>query len=304
MAAIAVMDEQFSVGMLFAYLSYKEQFSLRLSALIDKLFELKMLRLHGERVADIVLTEPEDQLSVNQADVSNIVPSVELRDIKFRYAPGERSVIRKFNLFIPAGQCIAITGSSGCGKTTLVKILLGLLEPEEGEVLVSGKRIQLLGLRNFREIVGTVMQEDSLFAGSIADNISFFDPTVSQDKVESSAKLASIHLDIVEMPMGYNTLVGDIGSGLSGGQKQRILLARALYKDPKILILDEATSNLDVGHELLVNAAMRNIDLTRILIAHRPETISMADRVVLIEGGRIVRDDLQTSSVSHIAPDE
>ncbi|WP_343607253.1 peptidase domain-containing ABC transporter [Roseateles sp.] len=290
LAALAVLDTRFSVGMLLAFISYKDQFSQRMASLIDKLFELRMLRLHGERVADIVLTDPEESSQDVEVDPERIVPTLEVRNVSFRYADGEPHVLKDCNLIIPAGQCLAITGSSGCGKTTLVKILLGLLKPTEGEVLVGGVKLENLGLQNFRQTIGTVMQEDQLFSGSIADNITFFDPRPDQERVQTCSRLAAVHDEIASMPMGYNTLVGDIGTGLSGGQKQRILLARALYKDPKLLVLDEATSHLDVCNEQIVNAAIKRISLTRILVAHRPETIAMAQRVVVLEHGRIARD--------------
>ena len=290
LAALAVLDTRFSVGMLLAFISYKDQFSQRMASLIDKLFELRMLRLHGERVADIVLTDPEESSRDVEVDPERIVPTLEVRNVSFRYADGEPHVLKDCNLIIPAGQCLAITGSSGCGKTTLVKILLGLLKPTEGEILVGGVKLENLGLQNFRQTIGTVMQEDQLFSGSIADNITFFDPRPDQERVQTCSRLAAVHDEIASMPMGYNTFVGDIGTGLSGGQKQRILLARALYKDPKLLVLDEATSHLDVCNEQIVNAAIRRISLTRILVAHRPETIAMAQRVVVLEHGRIARD--------------
>jgi ATP-binding cassette subfamily B protein RaxB len=139
-------------------------------------------------------------------------------------------------------------------------------------------------------MLGTVMQEDKLFAGSIAENISFFDPEPSMRRIEAAAGLAAVASEIEDMPMRYHTFIGDIGSGLSGGQKQRILLARALYRKPRILVLDEATSHLDVSNEHLVNHAISELDLTRVIVAHRPETVESAARVVTLEGGRIVND--------------
>jgi len=297
LAALAVLDGRFSVGMLFAYLSYKDQFTQRLAALVDKVFEFRMLRLHGERVADIVMTPCESDSFDVEVDPDSISPSIELRNVSFRYADGEPEVLKGLNLTIPAGQCVAIAGASGCGKTTLVKLMLGLVEPTEGEVLIGGIKLAHLGLANYRQLMGTVMQDDQLFAGSIGDNISFFDPTPSQEHIEASARLAAIHGEISTMPMGYNTLVGDIGSGLSGGQKQRILLARALYKRPRMLCLDEATSHLDVWNEQLVNSSIKNIQMTRVIVAHRPETLAMAQRVVVLERGQIVRD-LEQSQAS------
>ena len=296
LAALAVIDNRFSIGMLFAFISYKDQFSKRMASLIDKLFDLRMLRLHGERVADIVLTDVEREGEESEIGSDRIVPSIEVRNLAFRYADGEPYVLRNLNLSVPVGQCIALTGASGCGKTTLVKLLMGLLEPTEGEILVGGIKLAHFGLANYRQMVGTVMQDDQLFSGSIADNIGFFDSMPSQPQIEASARLAAVHEEIMAMPMAYNTLVGDIGSGLSGGQKQRILLARALYRSPRLLILDEATSHLDVWNEQLVNAAIRQISLTRIIVAHRPETIAMAQRVVVLEQGRIVRDLAQSDA--------
>ncbi|MBI3284885.1 MAG: peptidase domain-containing ABC transporter [Burkholderiales bacterium] len=319
LAALAVLDNRFSVGMLFAFISYKDQFSQRMASLVDKLFELRMLRLHGERVADIVLAEAEPEAQEVEIAADEINPAIEIRNLSFRYADSEPYVLQDLNLTIPAGQCIAVTGPSGCGKTTLMKLLLGLLEPTEGEILIGGETgiagdstvtrghgesvptlraqtaipLQQLGMANYRQLLGTVMQDDSLFAGSIADNIAFFDPAPDQQQIMACAQLASIHQEIAAMPMAYHTLVGDIGTGLSGGQKQRILLARALYKNPKLLVLDEATSHLDVWNEQAVNRAIQQIPLTRIIVAHRPETIAMAQRVVVLQQGAIAQDVLQ-----------
>jgi ATP-binding cassette subfamily B protein RaxB len=296
MAALLVLDNRFSVGMLFAFISYKDQFSSRMASLVDKVFDLLMLRLHGERVADIVLCEPEESALECEIDPHALSPSVEMRNLSFRYADGEAFVLHGLNLSIPAGQCIAITGPSGCGKTTLMKLLLGLLVPSEGEILVGGVKLGHLGLSNYRQMIGAVMQDDHLFAGSISDNISFFADSRDEERVQHSAQAAALHADIMAMPMGYNTLVGDIGSGLSGGQKQRLLLARALYRSPRLLVLDEATSHLDVWNEVAVNASIRQLDLTRIIVAHRPETIAMAQRVVVLQQGAICQDMAQEGS--------
>ncbi|WP_295952886.1 peptidase domain-containing ABC transporter [Rhodoferax sp.] len=176
------------------------------------------------------------------------------------------------------------------------KLLLGLLTPEEGEVLYGGLPVQQLGLQNYRRLIGTVMQEDVLLAGSIADNISFFDIRPDPARIEACAQLAAVHGDIASMPMGYQTLVGDMGSSLSGGQKQRVLLARALYKQPKVLALDEATSHLDIGNEQRVTQALAQLPLTRIVVAHRPETIAGAQRVVQLLDGQV--RELRASAVS------
>lgn len=290
LAALAAADSQFSVGMMFAFVSYKEQFSQRMASLVDNLFELRMLRLHGERIADIVLTETEEEQFCIEMNADSIIPSLELRNVTFRYSENEPNVISGLDLFIPAGQCIAVTGPSGSGKTTLLKLLLGLLLPTEGEILIGGVTLGQLGMSNYRQLLGTVMQDDTLYAGSIADNICFFDPVPKEEQIKISAHLAAIGNEIERMTMGFNTLVGDIGTGLSGGQKQRILMARALYKNPRILVLDEATSHLDVWNEQAVNAAIRSIELTRVIVAHRPETIAMAQRVIVLQQGRIGQD--------------
>lgn len=290
LGALAVLDAQFSVGMLVAFLAYKDQFTSRTSALIEKLFELRMLRLHGERLADIALTAPEpDEAELRQFTPSEPRATLSVRNLSYRYAEGEPWVVKDLDLEIEEGESVAVIGASGCGKTTLLKLMLGLLKPVQGEVLVDGQPLQRIGMRRYRGMLGAVMQEDQLFAGSLTDNIALFDPEVDQQRVESAARMAAVHEDIAAMPMGYNTLIGDMGTSLSGGQKQRVLLARALYRQPRLLFLDEATSHLDVERERLVNDAVKQMQVTRIIIAHRPETIHSADRVVVMHGGRIVQ---------------
>jgi len=288
MGALLVLDSAFSVGMLFAFMAYKDQFSARVAGLIDKMIELKMLQLQGERLADIVLTPPEEESATPAPVVEEA--SIEVRGLSFRYSDTEPFVLQNCSFRIEPGESVAIVGPSGGGKTTLVKIMLGLLAPTDGQVLVGGIDLQRLGVEPFRRLVGTVMQDDPLFAGSIADNVSFFDPSPSQEAIERCTGLAAIHDDIMAMPMGYHTLIGDMGAALSGGQRQRILLARALYKQPRILFLDEATSALDVRRERQVNEAIRGLNLTRILIAHRPETIASAGRAIVLQAGRVTQD--------------
>jgi ATP-binding cassette subfamily B protein RaxB len=292
--ADAVMRNALTVGMLMAFTSYAGTFSGRLFNLIDLFVNLKMLSLHAERLADIV-QEPVEEEAAPESDLGRLRGDITLRNIKFRYAEGEPWVLNGIDLHIPAGQSVALTGPSGCGKSTLCKIILGLLKPDEGEVLVDGIPITQLGLRAYRQLVGTVMQEDVLLAGSLQDNIAFFDARADQARVEECARLAAIHHEIAAMPMGYQTLVGDLGSSLSGGQKQRVLLARAMYKQPKILALDEATSHLDVANEHKVNQALGHMRLTRIMVAHRRETIEAAERVVALQGGRIADVRIDTA---------
>ncbi|MDE2370616.1 MAG: peptidase domain-containing ABC transporter [Burkholderiales bacterium] len=288
--ALLVMDGRFSVGMLFAFFAYKETFALRTSALIDKGVELTMLRLQGERLADIVLTPPE-VLGGETVRRGAVAPAtLELQDIHFAYSDGEAEVLRGVSLTIEAGESVAIVGPSGCGKTTLLKIMLGILEPTKGQVLIGGVPLSRMGLQAWRDEVGVVMQDEPLFSGSIVDNVSFFSAEPVLDRVEACARIAAVHDEIEAMPMGYNTLIGDMGTALSGGQKQRLLLARALYKQPRFLLLDEATSSLDVDRERTVNQAIRQLALTRVIVAHRPETIASAGRVIALNEGRVAQD--------------
>lgn len=298
LGALLILEQKFSVGMMFAFLAYKDLFSNRVIALIEKGIEFKMLGLHMERVADIALTPAESngntahELSLVQNNVMhggtirNLPASIQIRDLCFAWGDAQTPVLQHLDLDIQEGESVAIIGASGCGKTTLMKLLLGLLQPNSGDIRIGGCELRQLGVSQYRNMVGSVMQDDQLFAGSIADNICFFDPDAKMERIETCAKLACVHADIAGMAMGYNTLIGDMGGALSGGQKQRVLLARALYKQPKFLLLDEATSHLDVAREKQVNEAIRNLKLTRIIIAHRPETIASADRVVLLQNGK------------------
>lgn len=286
-AAMLVMDGDLTVGMLFAFMAYKRQFVEKMASLIEKIIEFKMLSLHFDRLADISLTDKEGNM---QGEVSSkaISGAIELQGVTYRYNSKEAPVFKELDLKIKAGESVAIVGPSGCGKTTLAKIMLGLFEAEAGKVQVDGVDIRQIGLSKYRSQIAAVMQDDQLLSGSIADNISFFDPELDMLKVEWAAQIAAIDKDIMSMTMGYNTLVGDMGAALSGGQIQRLLLARALYRKPKILFMDEATSNLDTKLESSVNDAVKNLDITRIIIAHRPETIASADRVIELRYGKVI----------------
>ncbi|RQZ35711.1 peptidase domain-containing ABC transporter [Burkholderia sp. Bp9090] len=292
LAAKQVLDGQFSAGMLVAFVSFADQFMARGAGLIGTAIDFRMLRLHGERLADIVLTDVESDVDAKVARApmsadSTAAPAIDVRGVSFRYAETEPWIFEDCSFSIAPGESIALVGPSGQGKTTMAKVLLGLLSPEHGGVYVDGVDIRKLGLHQYRGLIGCVMQDDILFAGSIADNICFFDPQPDQARVDAAARRAQIHDDIVAMPMGYQSLVGDMGSSLSGGQRQRVLLARAFYRQPSILVLDEATSHLDVQREHLINDAVRAMNVTRIIIAHRPETIRSADRVIALAQGRV-----------------
>jgi ATP-binding cassette subfamily B protein RaxB len=283
-ATSQALRNTFSVGMLIAFIAYADQFTTRAAGLIDKWVDFRMLKLHAERVADIALNAPESQQEMRW---DGPVPdaSIEFVNVSFRYAEGEPWILRNCNFRINDCESVAIMGPSGCGKSTLVKVILGLLEPTEGEVRFGGVDVRKLGLERYRSWIGSVMQNDQLFAGSIADNISFFDPEADMNLIVAAASMAAIHEDIVNMPMGYQSLVGDMGSMLSGGQKQRVILARALYSQPRLLVLDEATSHLDVAREQLVNNALQLLNITKVVIAHRPSAIQDIRTIMNLQGG-------------------
>ncbi len=285
MGATFVIAGNMSLGMLLAYLSYKGTFTSRVNGLVEKIIALRMLSVHTERVADIVFTEAES-LSIASPPIRQ-PPAIDLKEICFRYSDNEPWVLKDCSLAICAREYVAITGPSGCGKTTLLKIFVGLLKPTSGSIVYDGKKLDEVGLAAVRAAVGTVMQEDRLFAGSVAENIAFFDTRLDRVQVQYCAQLANIHEEILAMPLGYDTLVGDMGSSMSGGQRQRILLARALYKKPAVLLLDEATNHLDDASEQAINSAIENLDITRIVIAHRPSTIRSAQRVIHLRNGKV-----------------
>ncbi|WP_368678019.1 peptidase domain-containing ABC transporter [Acinetobacter lactucae] len=297
LGANLAINGEFTVGILMAFIAYKNQFGGRVSSLIDKFVEVKMLNLHGERLADIVLTDQEisDSYLPTLKLPEQQKTEVDVRSLKFRYSEDEPWIIHGVNFNIPEGQSVAIVGSTGCGKSTLMNLLLGNLKPERGEIKIGGESITKIGSNKLKNFIAYVAQDDMLFAGSILENISFFDDLIQQDWVEECARMASVHDEIMAMPMGYQTLVGDMGNILSGGQKQRILLARALYKKPKILFLDEATSHLDIVKEKEINEMIKSLKITRIIIAHRPETISSVDRIIAFNNGRIVTDQMLNS---------
>jgi ATP-binding cassette subfamily B protein RaxB len=287
MAVGLVMSGGFSVGMLFAYLAYKTQFLTNAASLLDQAMTFRMLGLHLERLSDVALSEEDAGFGPSSRAQTELRGRVELRQVSFRYSPADPVILENIDLIVEPGEHIAITGPSGGGKSTLVKILLGLAEPDSGEVLIDSLPLSRFGHRSYRDQAAAVLQEDSLFAGSLAENIALFDEAPDLDAVVRAATAAAIHEDIMRMPMAYDTLVGDMGSALSGGQKQRILLARALYRRPKLLILDEGTSHLDSVHERAVNSAIAELGITRIVVAHRQETIRSATRVYALEHRRL-----------------
>lgn len=282
--AVSVLNGGFTVGALMAFMSYKSQFESKAGSLIDQFVQIKMLGLHAERLADIVLEETENEQNNDFSLPKNLEHfDIQIENVSFSYAENEPYILQNFSLIIKQGTAIAFAGHSGCGKSTLIQILTGSLKPESGHVLLGGHDIHALPPAFIRTWSASVMQNDVLFTGSIAENISFFDDTPNMEKIAFCAQMANIHHEIVAMPMAYETLIGDMGSALSGGQKQRIVLARALYREPKILFLDEASSHLDINNERVINDNLRQLNITKIMVAHRQETLNTADSVVYLD---------------------
>ena len=293
LAVSFVLDGGFSVGMVYAYMAYKTQFLQKASGLIDQFIAFRLIGLHLERISDIALAQEDVSFGPSAEAQTELKGRIELLDLQFRYSSSEPLVLDGVDLAVEPGDHIAITGPSGGGKSTLVKILLGLVEPDGGELLVDGMPLDRFGYKSFHDQIAAVLQEDTLFAGTLADNIALFDDAPDLDFIRETARMAAIHDDIEKMPMQYETLIGDMGSTLSGGQKQRLLLARALYRRPRLLIMDEGTAHLDTMHEKRVNQAIADLGITRIIIAHRAETIASADQVYVMSGGRLQRAEFQ-----------
>jgi ATP-binding cassette subfamily B protein RaxB len=294
LAALLVLEQSLTVGMLFAFVSYKSRFVSSMTSLIQKWVEFKMLSVHLERVSDIVMSEPElntplqsQQLSTLQCKANNQLPiasqalseaHIKVVNLSYRYAQNKAAVFEGVSFELPHGQSLAIIGQSGCGKSTLLNCLLGLLSGEGGQIFID-QQVLTPENRNTHGIAA-VLQDDQLLSGSILQNISQFDENLNLERVFACAHIACIHEDIMAMTMQYQSTIGDMGDALSGGQKQRLLIARALYKQPKILLLDEASSHLDTATERRLNMRLQQLKITKIMIAHRPETIASAQHII------------------------
>jgi ATP-binding cassette subfamily B protein RaxB len=290
LGAVAVLGNELSIGMLMAFTSWSQSFLGRALGLLDKAIEFRLLDVHLTRLADIVFTDVEPAMEGGgfPAIEESSKSLLEVRNLAFRYSEDHPFIFNSVNLVVESGETIAIIGPSGCGKSTLLKVLASMYPPSHGEIRMYDKEIGKIGLQNYRSMIGAVMQDDSLLTGSIADNICFYEPASNKEAIERAATLAAIHKDIVAMPMQYDTLVGNLGVALSGGQIQRILLARAIYRNPKLLLLDEATSHLDIDNEKLVNNAVKQLKMGRIIVAHRPETIKLADQIFQLTPGGLI----------------
>jgi ATP-binding cassette subfamily B protein RaxB len=286
LAISMAMKGDFTVGMIFAFQAYKQQFLDAATRLVDFGVRYKLLDVHLGRIADIALSKPEFGAFARSESLEEVRGAIELHNVTFRYGIGEPEVLKGVNLKIEPGEMVALVGPSGGGKTTLLKIMMGLIEPSYGQVLVDGKPLASFGLHQWRRSIGSVAQDDVLYAGSLAENIAFFDPEIDMARVVAAARCAAIHETIERMPMRYDTLVGDMGSALSGGQRQRVLLARALYPSPVVLFIDEGTAHLDIEAERLVMDGLMRLPITRIVSAHRPGAVAHASRTIVVLGGQ------------------
>ena len=274
-------DSAFTVGMLVAFLIYRQYFADAVVQLVQKGVEFRLLSLHLDRLADIVFAQT-DRAASGTEPLGEVAGRIALDGVSFRYAPEDPYVVRDFDLDIAAGEMVTLTGPSGGGKTTVMKLILGLYAPEAGTVRIDGRDLAMVDPSDWRARVGVVMQDDRLLSGTIADNIGFFDPEIDMARVVEAAKAAQIHDTISAIPMNYLGMISDGGNVLSGGQRQRLLLARALYQRPDVLFLDEGTANLDSETEAAIVEVIRALPITRVIVAHRPAFLDASDRVIRI----------------------
>jgi ATP-binding cassette, subfamily B, bacterial len=258
-----------------------------LASLVTVAQQLQFGAAHLARLFDVLSAEPE-QARPQALPTPRLSGQLELRNVSFRYSPHAPLTLSGISVRIEAGQKIAIVGPTGSGKTTLGMLLLGLHAPTEGEIFYDGLPFSQLSYREVRGQFGVVLQESSMFSGSIRHNIAFTRPSAPLEEVMRVAQLAALHDEIMRMPMQYETPLSERGTSLSGGQLQRLATARALLNEPVLLLLDEATSHLDVLTESQLNRGMDQLRCTRIVIAHRLSTIRDADRILVIHGGRLV----------------
>ncbi len=286
---LLILDNSVSIGMFFSFLLYKTMLDLRFVDMFEQISSLQMIGLHLARLSDITGTATEHDAQPSHLTGAGLAHrirgAISVKGVSFRYSQWDDLVLDDVSLEIAEREFVAITGRSGCGKTTLLKVMTGLIPPTIGQVMIDGIPQNRLAVRGFRDQIATVMQDDMLLSGSLAENVCFFDPNFDMDWIQECCAVAAIHEDILRMPMGYMSLVGDMGSMLSGGQKQRLLLARALYRRPKVLFLDEGSAHLDIETEQEINARLKEMKMTRIVVAHRLETILAADRVIDLTGG-------------------
>lgn len=274
-----------TVGMIFAFQAYKQQFLDAGMRLVEQAINFKILKVHLARIADIAMSEPEIKDDIVVAELLDFSKPLNLHGVFYRYGSNDAPILRGVSVSIAPGEKIAIVGPSGGGKTTLLKVMAGLFEPMSGSLCLGTQAITAANRLSYRRSVGTVAQGDRLYAGSLAENVAFFDPEIEMERVRHVCKIARIADEIESMPLAYESLVGDMGSVLSAGQIQRVLLARALYPNPKILFMDEGTANLDAENEEQLLASLAELDITMILVAHRPQTLGIVGRVLVMKSG-------------------
>jgi ATP-binding cassette subfamily B protein RaxB len=282
LAGFMVMAGEITLGTMFGFYAYKQIFSVKLDGLAEVFFSLRELRLHAENVGDITYSETE--AASEQELKVGVRTELQFENIEFTYDSSQDFLLRDFNLTVAAGEIVGITGPSGCGKSTLVRLLLGALKPTGGSIRLGGINITSKAPASYRPLMSVVMQDDSLFTGTVLQNITMFEEQPDEARALVALADAQLSDEIEAMPMGVHTTLMGINATLSGGQRQRLLLARAFYKNAPILVLDEATSALDVAKEIGVSEAIRRKGLTTLVIAHREETLKRCDRVVRLEG--------------------
>ncbi len=295
--ARAVLRSEMTLGQMLAASALAGATLPPLASLAANLQQLQLVGAHAQRLVDLLDARPE-QPDADGKLSQRVSGRIEVRDVTFSYAAASRPVLRHISLEVLAGQKIAIVGRSGSGKSTLAMLLLGLHEPTSGDIFFDGVSLRDHAYVSLRAQFGAVLQEASLFSGTIRDNIAFNDPSLSLADVTAAAKLAAVHDEIAAMPMAYGTpLVGTAGS-LSGGQRQRVAIARALAPRPRVLLLDEATSHLDTVTEHALERNLRALSCTRIVIAHRLSTVRDADVIVVMADGEIVERGSHAELVS------
>ncbi|WP_299645876.1 peptidase domain-containing ABC transporter [Sphingomonas bacterium] len=289
LAARAVIGNDMTVGTLVAFLAYRASFISSATSLVDHGENYRLLSIHLERLSDIVAHPRENVAAAAPRRGALPPPDIRAEKLSFAYSPNDPAILKDCDFHIPAGEFAAITGPSGAGKTTLMRILLGLLVPTSGKLLIDGQPLTPANTAAWRARLGAVLQDDHLLTGTLADNIAFFDPHPDQQLIEDASHMARIHDTVTAMPMGYQSLVGDMGAALSSGQRQRIMLARALYRNPDALFLDEGTANLDEENERAIGEMLAGLSITRVVIAHRPILVEHAALVFRLDGGAMIR---------------